>query len=90
MIHTKTVQVPATTKVVEDKVTCDLCHSIIFERVGFLRSTVTVSYEQGEHYPGCNTVETLECDICPTCFTKALVPWLESQGVVMRKTDTGY
>ena len=46
-----------------------------------------VSMEVGDNYPeGGATVER-RVDVCPTCFTAKLIPWLESQGATVAKIE---
>lgn len=47
----------------------------------------TVSIEIGTSYPegGSSTIRRM--DICPECFETKLIPWLQSQGVVMTETE---
>lgn len=44
-----------------------------------------IELEQFDHKADTHT--KVSADICPLCFTSKLVPWLESQGVVMTKND---
>lgn len=80
MKHYKTVQVPATTKQVEDYVTCDFCEAKL-EQTTFEIHEAKVSLRHGSNFPeGSEGVET-SYDICPKCFEEKLVPWARSQGI---------
>jgi hypothetical protein len=91
MRHMKTVDVPAvpaTTKEVVDKVTCDICgkdanrdswgsSSYEFDEV---EVEITVKRREGENYPEGGSGTEAVIDVCPDCFVKKLVPWVESHG----------
>lgn len=87
MKHKKTIEVPAQaayTRVVDDHTTCDLCSKVIVgER--YERKEVTIESKVGEVYPGSGYWEETSADICVECFDAKVVPWLQSQGVTMRK-----
>lgn len=55
MKHMRTEQVPATTREVEDHVTCDMCGITIKEAGTFSIDEVNVSHRVGSNYPegGC-------------------------------------
>jgi hypothetical protein len=87
----KTVEVaakPATTREEVDKVFCDLCgkdanrdwqgrSSYEFDDV---EVEIEVKRKEGTNYPeGGNGTEVV-IDVCPDCFVKKLVPWVESHG----------
>lgn len=91
MKYMKTVDVPAvpaTTKEVVDKVLCDVCgcdvnrdwngrSSYEFDDV---EVEITVKRREGESYPEGAWGTEVVIDICPDCFVKKLVPWVESHG----------
>ena len=94
MRTTRKVNVPAATRTVTDKITCDLCGNEMDENGHidedgrydeYTIEAVTVSYETGTCYPedGHNT-ETELFDICPTCYKTKLVIWLKGQGATPR------
>jgi len=83
MEHTKTVIVPATTRTVVDRVTCDLCGEVI-ELRSYEIGDVEIKRSVGEHYPGCGSRTDTEYDICVKCFDGKVVPWLASQGAKPR------
>lgn len=41
---------------------------------------VTVTHKSGEAYPSGGHSDDIVVDMCPSCFTTKLVPWLQSQG----------
>lgn len=86
MKHTKLMSIPAKTREVIDKVTCDLCGNEI-ETVGYDCENITVSHRVGTMYPeGGGGVETV-VDMCGSCFDSKLVPWLKTQGADPKPTD---
>jgi hypothetical protein len=46
--------------------------------------------EEGTSYPEGGSYEGFVLDICPACFKDKLIPWFESQGGVVRKTESDY
>lgn len=87
----KTVEVPAkpaTTKEVVDKVLCDLCGQDVNRdwngRSSYEFDDVTVEIEikrrEGTNYPEGGDGTEVVIDVCPDCFVKKLVPWVESHG----------
>jgi hypothetical protein len=67
---------------------CDLCRTR-YEGVDqydwstepYRREKTTLTYEYGDVFPEGGTTTHIRVDICPTCFTTRLLPWLHSQGV---------
>lgn len=101
MIHYKTVEVPATTKRVEDKTTCDFCGKDIkdpgtyeVDEIEIKRQIVeriTVSRRVGENYPSGGSIESFSFDMCPDCWTNKFLPWAKEQrGAVPAVTDCSY
>lgn len=89
MKFTKTVQVPATTREVVDKIVCDMCGEVIEECFGEI-DKVYVKHTTGYSYPdGGNLTKTM-FDICPTCFTSKVRPWLEAQGAKPRDEEVDW
>jgi hypothetical protein len=82
--------VPESTRKVLKKVVCDLCGR---EGNGFdvwakshydIKETnvlAEVSFDDGYSYPEGGEKTTIYFDICPDCFMKVLVPFLEEKGV---------
>lgn len=89
MKHMKTVEVPATTKEVVDRVTCDLCGAVINVR-GYDVDEVEVRHKTGSNYPEGGSGDETSVDMCGECFDEKLVPWLRSQGVEPRTEDWGW
>jgi hypothetical protein len=86
MKHMRTEQIPATTREVVDKVTCDLCGTEINCRGGDAEE-VEVKHRTGFSYPEGGAGEEVSVDLCGKCFDEKLVPWLRSQGVEPRTED---
>jgi hypothetical protein len=79
MKHTKTVAVPATTKVVVDHTTCDLCQKRIVHN-GYNVDQVRVEHRTGSQCSDGGSGYEVSVDICGSCFITKLLPYLESQG----------
>lgn len=90
MKHMRTEQVPATTREVEDHVTCDMCGAEIKKDGNYEVDEVNVSHRVGNNYPECGCGETTIVDLCGNCFDGKLVPWLSSQGAEARTEDWDY
>jgi hypothetical protein len=86
----KTVEVPATTKVVTEKVVCDLCAATIPREGNYEVNEVAVSHKTGSSYPEGGSGDILKFDLCPACFNEKLVPWLRSQGVTRQSEEWGW
>ncbi len=48
---------------------------------------VKVVRKKGERYPSGGSETEYAVDLCPDCFAKKLIPWLESQGAAVHETD---
>jgi shikimate 5-dehydrogenase len=81
------------------KRTCDLCgkatkdgdnwqDASVYD-VAETEVSVTVKCKEGENYPSGGHSDDIVVDMCPSCFTTKLVPWLQSQGVKVeaKRTD---
>ena len=86
MKHMKTVDVPATTKQVLDKTTCDLCGSVIKPERGNA-DEVEVKHRTGNSYPEGGCGQEVRVDMCGNCFDTKLVPWLRTQGADPKPED---
>lgn len=82
----KTVEVPATTKQVLDKTTCDLCGAKI-KAGNYSAEEVEVRHRTGSSYPECGSGEEVRVDMCGDCFDTKLVPWLRTQGADPKPED---
>jgi len=91
MRHMKTVVVPAkpaTTKEVVDHVTCDICGKAANRydwgtgsyQIDDIDVSIEVKRREGESYPEGGSGTEVVIDVCPDCFVKKLVPWVESHG----------
>ena len=84
MKHMKTTDVPATTRTIVDKITCDLCSNEV-GKVGHYKMYETeIRYKEGTQYPETAWGTETTVDICDKCFVGVLIPWLKSQGAVPR------
>lgn len=94
----KTVAVPATTRQELVERCCDLCgkkansddwgdNSYNFDETDV---QVSIKYRKGEAYPSGGSEVACSIDMCPTCFTQKLVPWLKSQGVTVQAISSSW
>jgi hypothetical protein len=96
MKHMRTVEVPATTKTVVDRVTCDLCGRGLDEHYAgkqlssYYSDEVDINRRVGTNYPeGGNSTES-KVDMCGECWKTKFVPWLRSQGAEPRTKDLSW
>jgi hypothetical protein len=82
----RTETVPARTREVVDRTTCDLCEQEIRERCYDVDRT-EVYREHGTSYPEGTNLTKRRFDVCGPCFESKLVPWLEAQGATMSETE---
>ena len=92
----KTINVPATTREVEDQTICDLCgceegsskwdNSSCWD-VDETEIRISVKHKDGYSYPECGSGTEYAVDMCPTCFKDKLIPWLESQGCTAERKE---
>lgn len=77
-------------EVVESSVrTCDFCQKQM--KVGMWEiDETTVSCRLGESYPEGGSSINLDIDMCSDCFQAKLIPWIKSQGVEMRETESDW
>jgi hypothetical protein len=80
------------TKQVFKYVQCDICGSQAtdndnWEGEYYGVSETEIKYREGTSYPEGGSGTAIKVDICPTCFMEKLVPWLESQGVLIKKEE---
>jgi hypothetical protein len=81
---------PATTKMVTDRVICDVCRKDIPNPGWYEKQECQVSMETGSTYPECGDLEKVEFDICVPCFTEKLIPWFAAFNAPPRVLDTSY
>lgn len=89
MQHKKTYSVPATTKEIIDRVTCDLCGEEI-RRKDYHTDEVKISRRVGTCYPDVGEGEAVEVDCCGECFESKVLAWLKTQGVEPRREPYDY
>lgn len=88
MKHKKTAETRITRTWVES-VTCDICKKRI--TVGkFEIDEVEIRHRIGDDYPECGSGEETTVDLCGSCFSAKLLPWLESQGAEPTTTEWDY
>lgn len=87
---TKTIDVPATTKVVDDHYVCDLCgtktqvNGLWPGQFGNSAET-TVEMKQGDGWgTDGGDIAVTSFDVCIDCFQSKVVPWFRSQGAEPR------
>jgi hypothetical protein len=86
MRYMRVEKVPATTRQVVDRVTCDLCGDVIRKKM-YSAEEVKVNHRIGNSYPEGGSGTDTSFDICGKCFDERLVPWLQSQGANPRIED---
>lgn len=75
----RTVNIPATTKNVLVKTSCDLCGSELpDQRICDDIVEITHTFSSGSSDGGWRRETSV--DMCNACFHDKLIPWLESQG----------
>ena len=100
MKHMKPVEIPARKEMRIEKVTCDLCGNDIKKyafdldeaelRMRVRAIDISIRHNVGPCFPEGASITETSADICGECFTAKLVPWLESQGVVMQVREPDY
>jgi hypothetical protein len=89
MKHYRIKEIPATTRREETHTTCDICNADT-NQYGYDVDECTIKNEQGSRFPEGTNLDVLACDLCGECFRTKLVPWLESQGVAMQRSELSY
>lgn len=89
MQHMKTIEVPATTKQVVDKTTCDICGEEIQSKV-FDATEVTVEAKTGSAYPEGGGGEIARFDCCLSCWISKVVPSFAAMGATPRIVEWEY
>lgn len=77
---------------------CDICGKIAkygsWEKstwdVEDVEVSVSINHKSGKSYPECSWGTTYNVDLCPECFQKKLIPWLESQGAEISEKEYDY
>lgn len=85
----KTIEVPAkeaTTKKVFYMTVCDICKSEAKER-GYDVGEASIQMREGESLPDCGHGTEINIDLCMECFREKMIPFLESEGVVINETE---
>lgn len=89
MKHMKLVEIPARTEKRLDKITCDLCNSIIKEE-GYHFSDVSIELREGVNYPDCHDETITKIDCCKICWGTKIVPMIQSLGVTFYEEELVY
>lgn len=89
MDHYKEEDVPATTRKVRVKTTCDMCKKEIKEDP-YEVDEVTIERRTGYSSRDGGSGKRIDVDMCGKCFDKKLLKWLKEQGVEIRVTDWDY
>jgi len=77
------------TTVLREWCTCDICGEEIKEDIYEVREG-RIMLKLGSSYPEGGNAMIIRADVCEGCFMGKLVPWLESQGVVMQKEEVDW
>jgi hypothetical protein len=86
----KSVEVPATTRIIEDYVSCDLCGDRMHEHGKYEIDDVEIKHRTGVQYPEGGWGEEARVDMCGKCFVSKLIPWLESEDATISKKEWGW
>lgn len=86
MQHMKTVEVPATTKQVVDKTTCDFCGAEIRDKV-YDATEVTIEARTGTRYPEGGSGDLASFDCCLPCWKSKVVPAFAAMGANPRVVE---
>ena len=86
-------EVPKTgTETIFVRMTCDLCGAVSTSHTnwnsgetGYEVSETEISWNNGVNYPEGGYGTEIKVDLCPNCFEKKLIPWLEKQGVIIKR-----
>lgn len=86
MQHKKTIAIPATTKEVIDRTTCDFCGCDI-KAPPFHVADVTITREVGTNYPEGGGIERTAYDCCLACWANKIDPALRALGATPRTEE---
>lgn len=87
MRHVRTIQIPATTKQIIDKITCDICGANVNRGGLYEIDEVSVERRTGTIYPEGGAGTETKVDLCGECFESKLIPWLKAQGANPQTED---
>jgi hypothetical protein len=83
--------VPEYKSTILDETICDLCGARAkngeWDDGLYSLLDIEVSYTEGSQYPEGGYGTKYEVDICPECFKKKLIPWLENQGAEIHEEE---
>ena len=91
----ETKAVPATTREILIKRKCDLCGieskssdwNAGFYEVNETEIKITMKQKEGSSYPEGGSGTEYEIDLCPSCFTNRMIPWLKSKGAEIKERE---
>jgi hypothetical protein len=89
----RTINVPATTRVIVDHITCELCGTPSASSNSWTNKThdikeTLIEYKSGYNAPLGYNIDVVTLDICPACFTSELIPWFQSRGGKIRTQNS--
>jgi hypothetical protein len=71
-----------------DKIICDFCkQEIDLKENSYHEDRVKIQHKKGYNYPDNGHGEIDYVDMCSNCFSKKLVPWINSQGVQLQTKE---
>lgn len=79
-------------KNVLDRIQCDFCKNQTnndsnWDGDSFAIRETEIRFKDGVSYPEFGHGTEITVDMCPDCFEKKLIPWIESNGVKMNTKD---
>jgi len=86
---TKKVLRPATEETVVIGLKCDMCGNLYREENGWDTCETRVSLELrlGDGYGHTVKYEEYKTDLCSTCFSNKLIPWLQAEGCTIQVSE---
>lgn len=92
-VKNKVEVIPESTRTVTVAYICDLCGDespTKWEDGNWDTLDINVSMKTGESYPESGSGETIEYDVCPSCFKSKIIPFMESHGAKTRREEWDY
>ena len=68
---------------------CDMCNSVI-DLTKKLDDVTVCGRSRKLTYEGHGTSKTISVDVCFPCLENRIIPWLESQSVIVHKEDNDW
>lgn len=90
--HVRTVEIPATTHEVVDKIECDLCGGSAQDPDGTEPNIdhVTIRRETGYRSSDGGSYTATIVDVCAQCFETKVMPFLQREGAKPRKEEVDW